>query len=112
MQSPATSLRDWLSARTECPGRSYGGRRAWRLPSVHELASLIDSTVAQPGPVLPAGHPFSNVQQNFYWTATAFAGVPDSAWKIDFRNGNETQNGTSTTNYAWCVRGGMNADAY
>ena len=44
---PAT----WVVARVVCLGKTVGGRKAWRLPSVHELADLIDAT--QSIPTLP-----------------------------------------------------------
>ncbi len=39
-QSPRTSRHTWSSARAECTGRTVGGRKGWRLPSVHELLLL------------------------------------------------------------------------
>ena len=32
----------WSEARTQCFDKNVGGTRGWRLPSVPELASLID----------------------------------------------------------------------
>ena len=43
---------------------TVGGTKGWRLPSVAELASLVDP--ANSNPALPTGHPFSNVQSPFY----------------------------------------------
>src|SRR4029453_5333220 len=37
--------------------KKIGGRQGWRVPSVWELLTLVDST--QPSPTLPAGHPFN-----------------------------------------------------
>ena len=45
-KSPATTTHIWGNARGECTSRTTGGRKAWRLPSVSELASLIGSLVA------------------------------------------------------------------
>jgi len=45
-----------------------GGRHGWRLPSIHELNTLLVEGV------LPIGHPFINIQTgftDFYWSATA-----------------------------------------
>ncbi|OQW34311.1 MAG: hypothetical protein A4E19_02295 [Nitrospira sp. SG-bin1] len=44
-KSPATSVHNWLTARIQCTGRTTGGRKGWRLPSVHEQASLIDPSL-------------------------------------------------------------------
>ena len=40
----------------------------WRLPNRFELASLLD--LKQHSPALPAGHPFTNVQWDYYWTSS------------------------------------------
>ncbi len=60
-KSPDATTTTWDSARFFCLNRTTGGQKGWRLPSVHELASLIDPSVAPPGPTLPPGHPFTNV---------------------------------------------------
>lgn len=48
-QSPLTTTHVWSNARVQCTSRLTGGRKGWRLPSVHELASLIDPTMAETG---------------------------------------------------------------
>ena len=40
--------------------KEVGGRKGWRLPSIYELANLVDTT--QQNPSLPKGHPFTNIQ--------------------------------------------------
>ena len=49
-QSPETKTQNWSGARFACASRTIGGRKGWRLPSVHELASLVDPAVV-PGPL-------------------------------------------------------------
>ena len=97
-QSPSSTRFRWndisdfrLRAAYHCDNLSVGNRKGWRLPTVQELASLIDPSVAEPGPTLPAGNPFTNVQSDAfapYWTATSFAGNPEaSAWNVYFHFG-------------------------
>jgi hypothetical protein len=76
----------------------------WRLPNVRELQSLFD--YGRSLPALPADHPFDNVQLSWYWSSTT--GTPNnlSAWYVNFTSGNVSNNGKSTGNYVWCVRGG------
>ena len=55
-QSPDHDGHEW----TQCPRSNVsishvGGTKGWRLPSIPELASLIDPIVAFPGPTLPPG---------------------------------------------------------
>ena len=80
-----------------------------------ELASLVDPSVT-PGPTLPPGHPFTTgttgVQRNKYWSATTYADNPALAWDVDFVDGSVEFSGKSASYQVWCVRGGMNADAY
>ena len=63
----------WSNALAFCAQRIVGDRMGWRLPTVDELTSLLDLSVPLPGPVLPAGHPFSPAQV-FYWSATVDQG--------------------------------------
>src|SRR5438034_485240 len=97
---------------TACWAQVVGGRRGWRLPSFAELSSLVDADVAQPGPTLPPGHPFLNVQSSNYWSATTRAVDPTVALTVDFNLGNVFAFSKSTIFSVWCVRGGMNADQY
>ena len=111
-QAPAATAPTWFLATNVCINKNVGGQRGWRLPSIPELASLIDPTVTTPGPTLPAGHPFTNVQSALYWSATSNAVNPTNAWVVHFGFGDVRLVIKSDSNYAWCVRGGMNADAY
>ncbi len=107
-QSPETTTYDWANARYQCINRTTGGRKGWRLPSVHELASLVDPSVAPPGPTLPAGHPFTNVQSAAYWSASTNAQDPPRAFYVVFGNGGVTSSMKINSQPVWCVRGGHN----
>ena len=61
-RSPQTTTATWNDALYTCINKNVGGQKGWRLPSIAELASLSDPSVAPPGPTLPPGHPFLNVQ--------------------------------------------------
>lgn len=112
-KSPQATPSSWNQARFDCTAKTTGGRKGWRPPSVHELASLVDPSVAAPGPTLPPGHPFTNVQSALYWSATTSAENPNSAWAVYFNTADVFRIGKpASVARAWCVRGGMNADAY
>ena len=105
---PSTSTSNWLNASIHCVQLSLGGRKGWRLPSIQDLASLIDPT--QVNPALPSGHPFT-VQSSAYWSATSVADVTSNARYVNFFNGLVFDVGKSSDgNHAWCVRGGQGAD--
>jgi len=111
-RSPDSVPRTWLSAHRFCNDRSVGAgnRLGWRLPTLQELASLVDPTVAA-RPALPTGHPFTNVQADFYWSATTFGENPANVWGVSFVDGPLTDpgarfTGKTATFYTWCVRTG------
>jgi hypothetical protein len=104
------TLPTWSEARLTCTARTTGNHKGWRLPSVHELASLVHP--AQVGPALPPGHPFLLTVQDPYWSATTDADNPASAWVVFFMNGNVGNFNKDLNRQVWCVRSGMNADAY
>ncbi|MGA6826177.1 DUF1566 domain-containing protein [Nitrospira sp. NS4] len=114
-QAPNPTQQIWDRSINQCLFSRVGGRMGWRLPSISELASLIDPSVASPGPTLPVGHPFSNVSgpAKLYWSATTRPDEPLDAFAASFEIGAVSAGlKASLTLRAWCVRGGMNADAY
>jgi hypothetical protein len=109
-QSPDTNTRSWFDALNHCYQRTVGGRKGWRLPTIEELASLIDPNNPGGNPDLPPGHPFSNVQSSGYWSATTYAAVTNNAWLVDFPDGAVLIAGKAATPFVWCVRGGQGID--
>ena len=106
-----TAEMSWSDARAFCADKNVGGRKAWRLPSIAELTSLVDPSIRS-GPTLPTGHPFTNVLMDVYWSATSVTDNPKSAWLVFFDTGKATFAFKSITFRVWCVRGGMPADQY
>ena len=111
-KSPATTAGNSSNARSTCANKAVGGRKGWRLPSMPELASLVDPSVASPGPTLPQGHPFLNIQPSNYWSASAHVENPTLTWGVGFGTGNVLGVSKAFDNRAWCVRGGMNTAQY
>lgn len=100
----------WTDARAACADKDVGGRKGWRLPSISELASLLDPSI-RTGPSLPLGHPFTNIQ-DVYWSATSLTDNSKNAWLVFFDTGKVLYAFKTITFHVWCVRGGMNADQY
>jgi hypothetical protein len=111
-RSPQTATATWNGARFTCINKNVGGQKGWRLPSIPDLASLIDPSVTPPGPTLLSGHPFHNVQPAGYWSATTSAEDSSDAWFVYFGIGFVDSDSKTHTGHVWCVRGVMNADAY
>ncbi len=97
-----------LTAAWHCNTLSVGNRKGWRLPTLQELASLVDPSESTPA--LPAGHPFSNVQSALYWSASTLASNASDAWRVNLDDGNVFIVGKSNASFVWCVRGGQGVD--
>jgi len=110
-KAPDATRFTWHQARLHCVNRNVGGTVGWRLPSVVELKSVQDPSL--PPPFVPASV-FTGVQSDFYWSASTFAEAPTLAWYVGFGLGGSVGGAIKSSNLhrAWCVRGGMNADAY
>ncbi|MGA1864333.1 MAG: DUF1566 domain-containing protein [bacterium] len=116
-QSPDPTTINWYDACSYCTNREVGGRKGWRIPTVEELATLVDASVAG-SPKLPFGYTyfFTNVQSAGYWTSNTSYFLPHFACMVNFNNGSSSCGGgppkTSLNYYAWCVRGGSGRDGY
>ena len=99
-QAPDGAPRNWATV-------------GWRLPSMVELISVQDGSPAPVAPFVP-GTVFTGVQLIGYWSATTFAGGPTDAWVVFFSSSSGLDHRSKAIDgfYAWCVRGGMNADTY
>jgi len=109
---PDLETRTWLTARLSCINKDVGFRKGWRLPSIQELESLVDTSVPIPGPILPAGHPFINVKSSIYWSASTYADAPTLAWGVPFGSPGGGPDSKANAHYVWCVRGGGPLDNY
>jgi hypothetical protein len=105
--TPPNTITHWYYAGIACADLTKGGRDGWRLPTIQELKSLVDRTQT---PVLPSGHPFSDVQSGVYWSATSWATSTSYAYDVDFSDGSSHWESKGTPHYFWCVRGGQGSD--
>ena len=108
-KSPQTTSVRWSVARRACAEKSVGGQKDWRLPSLEELASLVDYSVGPPSLALPPGHPFLSVQSAVYWSSTRPGDDPKGSWAVHFGlGGGSTFINWAHSVLAWCVHDGMN----
>lgn len=110
-RSPATDRKPtWDAAIVYAYAKVTARRKGWRLPTIEELLSLVDP--ARTNPTLPPGHPFVNVQCDyFYWSCTLGSSSPPTyAWGYDFGSGNTSNCLKTTPLYVWLVRGGAGHD--
>lgn len=104
-RTPSTSAASQLSA--TCFNANTGGRRGWRMPTYHEIASL---AVDGQTPPLPSDHPFTLGASPAFWSQTPYgtsnylvAHFTSSALFV-------TQQAPTDSYRMWCVRAATGAD--
>ena len=83
-------------------GRILCGYTDWRLPIADELQSIVDYSVASPGPTVDTTW-FPNTRDAQYWSSSSSSG--SFAWTVDFKLGGNLANLRSTQFAARLVRG-------
>lgn len=109
-KSPQTNGVSAANSRLACANKAVGGRKGWRVPALPELTSLVDPSVASPGPTLPQGHPFLNVQAANYWSSSAHLENTTLTWGVGLKDGMALGLSKSFDQRIWCVRAGVIAD--
>jgi len=96
-QQSSTVRMTWDGANTYCSSLGSG----FRLPTVKELLSLVDHTVAS-GPKINQTA-FPDTQASDYWTSTPYypSGGP---WIVDFGDGQSMLSNGVTDYWVRCVR--------
>ena len=107
--SPCVGATGLVDALSHCYQLEVGGRKGWRVPTIEELASLVDTS--QPSLTLPADHPF-DVQATPHWSATTNASDASRAWAVGFSTGLVFNPVKTATREVWCVRGGQGIDGF
>jgi hypothetical protein len=104
------SLNDCASSDGTTLTGGFAGHCDWRLPSVVELAGIVD--LSAPGCSTFTGPcidqtVFGPTVASYYWSATTSATLPANAWLVSFRNGS-VLNGSKTIDlYVRGVRSGL-----
>ncbi|MFI3157188.1 MAG: DUF1566 domain-containing protein [Methylococcaceae bacterium] len=62
------------------------GAGNWRLPTADELQSIVDYSIAYPGPTIDTAF-FPSTQQNAFWSSSPYVGYSNGAWNVYFSNG-------------------------
>lgn len=100
--SMLASFPDWATALTTCSGLPLAGK-TWRLPSLKELKTIIDTNLATPPTIDTAIFP--STELNGYWSSTTYAPVTGSAWVVAFNGGNATDTAKIGAVRVRCVSG-------
>lgn len=84
-----------------CKANTLGGHSDWRLPTVLELASILDFTVSTPS-IDPSVFP--STPSGFFWTSTSWGGSSTIGWVVDFGIGGSISKYSTDTYQVRCVR--------
>jgi hypothetical protein len=93
----------WSEASAYCGALVLGGVTGFRLPTVKELRSIVDFTIAGPGPTIDQTA-FPSTPSESFWTSSQYAGSSGSAWYVFFYNGASSNYDVSAHLWARCVR--------
>jgi hypothetical protein len=102
----STYLANWLKNVNDNPSTLGAGFSDWRIPTVKELASLVDRCITPPSApainttIFPASKPMS------YISATVNANDINTFWYVDFKDGTVAV-GPSENKYLRLVRAGQ-----
>src|SRR4029077_16563958 len=87
-QTAPMAVMAWADAKTYCAGLTTGGH-TWRLPSIRELATLVDEAQVAPAinrTMFPSTK-YGSKSNNWYWASHRAAGNATAAWAINFDDG-------------------------
>lgn len=95
----------WDSANVYCSTLNLAGFTGWRVPSITELHSILDfSRNPTVSGVDPAYFKVQKGAGYYYWSSTAYAPVPTSAYRIRFDYYDISNIDKTTYHYIRCVR--------
>ena len=98
-----TDTEDFIKALN---GANYGGYSDWRMPTIKELAYIVNCSIPYPGPTIDTGY-FPNTAASWYWSSTTYAGGTHGAWPVDFDHGYDDGHYKYNDFYVRAVRGGQ-----
>ncbi|MBH1989428.1 MAG: DUF1566 domain-containing protein [Myxococcaceae bacterium] len=84
-QRAFSGVYNWLTAEAYCKALGLGGQ-AWRLPSVKESSTLLNTAIPQPGPTIDTVA-FPDTPQYGFWSSTSYSCDSTYRWGLDFADG-------------------------
>ncbi|HOW51241.1 MAG TPA: DUF1566 domain-containing protein [bacterium] len=90
---------NWEEAFSYCENLAYAGQSDWHLPTPHELASLVNY---QSSNIYVSAFP--DTPQDAFWCSLPTADGENTAWVVEFSEGNVFISATDAKRYVRCVR--------
>jgi len=106
-QATAPDTYRWQEAFDYCSNLDLGGHDDWRLPTIQELSTLVDSGIPDPGPTVNIDYFPDTIGSAYsdYWSSSADAQIPNDAWIVHFSDGSVKGNGKMNAINVRAVRG-------
>ena len=105
-QATAPNTYDWYKAISYCESLSFAGYTDWRLPTIDEIKSLLDTRWL---PTIDHSY-FPDTAASWYWSSTTSAYYTPYAWYVNFSDGDVYGNDKNGSNYVRAVRSGQPVD--
>jgi len=100
-RDPDPGLFTFTTAKVYCQNLGAG----WRVPSIKELATLVDYSIASPGPMIDSVAFPGTYTDHMYWTSSQSSRDPGAAGGLDFSTGSARSQLIATTpGHVRCVR--------
>jgi hypothetical protein len=88
-----------------CSGVTLAGLKTWRVPTLIELISIVDTTRHDPAYNTDAFQPVAPIGPQFYWSSSTVPGAGGYQIAVDFTTGSTTSLGSLGQAYVRCVAG-------
>lgn len=98
-KSGSTTQREWSKSNTECQALNFAGITGWRIPTLKELQSIVDTGTFNPS----INKKFFASSDDPYWTSTSPAEYPASKFTVLFSDGSVYYNSSNNIAATRCV---------